>query len=168
MDQLVAAGAWQRLSRDLVAVCLTLVAALAAVGCGGTTRLSKTAFEARANATCERADAEIQALPAHKSGTLSALANDAAGLVPIIDQLAPRLHRLIPPVAYQAQWMMLLHEMDAMPKLLSKMRAAALSGDGPEVQALGDQINGMDMNSIAIGLGLGECARDLQPAGSSQ
>lgn len=148
------------------ALCLAAVTAFAVCGCGGVTRLSEVEFQARANAACTDANGEIRALPVGKGGTFASVAEESAELAPITQRLALKLRVLTPPASYQPRWTVLTAELTATPKLLSKMRSAALAADGPELQALSDQINGMDMSSIALGLGLPECGRDVQPGAS--
>ena len=139
---------------------------LASSGCGGGSarRLTQGDFALRANAACKHANDEIEALPiVPPAPTSSELGAFLVRLEPIVAAQTRDLHRLTPPAKDQSQWDKFLGDSDFDIAQLDKVRAAAVAGRSKDLQKLQGSLR--DTDPIATRLGLGECARKVQPQG---
>lgn len=149
---------------------LGAVAALAAIalaaGCGGGgggdgggERLTAEEFVQQADAICEDANQQIDALGEPQS--MEELATMAAEAVSISEQSLDALHGLVPPEDLQERYDRALELLDQQTGLARELVTAAENGDTEQVQAIADEGEPLDAEAdeIAKELGLTECGQ---------
>jgi hypothetical protein len=129
-------------------------------GSGGSSRLSKSEFDSKANAICDKYQAKINAVPQPKS------VNDVPGYIdkvlPILREGTSKLDDLKPPADLQStfdEWRQVQRDQVDEAEALKK---AADKGDDAEVGRIANEASTKNKrgNDLASQLGATTCAKD--------
>jgi hypothetical protein len=129
-------------------------------GGGGSSRLSKSEFDAKANAICDEYLKKIDAVP-QPSGT-KGIVSYIDKVLPILEEGVGKLDDLNPPKDIEptvAEWLSIQHqEVDA----AKKLKTAAEKGDLAEVTKIAQDTQATDKrgNQLAKQIGADTCAQD--------
>ena len=137
----------------VLVACATVVAA-----CGGSSRLSRDDFAAKANGVCRKYNDELRSLPQPRSA--SEFADFVHKGKSLVKQEIGELRRLKPPSDLQPSFDRMLAAADRGLPILDRMETAARGGDLKKAQDLDQQLSAADQqaNATARRLGLATCA----------
>jgi hypothetical protein len=141
---------------------LAIVSALLLAGCGGgggSSRLSKSAFDAKANAICDKYTTKINAVPQPKD--IKSVPGYIDTVLPLLREGTSKLDELQPPKDLQTtadDWRQVLHDEVKETEALKK---AADKGDAAELARIANEISTKDKhgNQLAAQLGAASCAK---------
>ena len=142
---------------------LTIVVIVLLAGCGGggsSARLSKSEFDAKANAICDKYTKRINGVTAPKG--LKDIPHYVDKVLPILREGTSKLDDLKPPSDLQAttdQWRQILHDEV---KQAEALKQAADKGDTAQVLRIVSETSSKNKrgNALAAQLGAQTCAKD--------
>ena len=143
-----------------LALLTVLVLAACGGGGGGSSRLSKSEFDAKANAVCDKYEKKIKAVP-QPSGTKD-IVSYIDKVLPILDEGTGKLDELNPPKDIEStvdEWRSIQHqEVDE----AKKLKEAAQKGDLAEVTKIAGETAASNKrgNQLALQIGATTCAAD--------
>ena len=146
------------------------VGAIALAGCGGSSGTSSSAprhaqFVAQINRICSDVNAKVVALPAIHS-TADLLSTGAKELT-VSSAALTQLATLTRPAGNNAAIAKYVSDVRREDTLSAQLLTAVKSGDAKQIKSV--DVRGTSLNAAANaeanGLGLAQCARDVQPAG---
>jgi hypothetical protein len=134
-------------------------------GCGGgggssSSRLSKSEFDSKANAICDKYQKKIDSVPAPKN--LKGIPDYIDKVLPIVEEGTSKLDDLNPPQDIEAkvdEWRRIQHEQVDQGK---ELKAAAEKGDFAKVTKIANEGNASNKrgNDLAREIGATTCAQD--------
>ena len=148
------------MSARQAAFAIVVMLVLAGCGGGGSSRLSKSDFDAKANAICDKYQAKINAVGPPKSVT------DVPGYIdkvlPLLREGTSKLDHLKPPADLQStfdEWRQI--QSDQVDEAVALKKAAG-KGDGAEVSRIANEASAKNKrgNDLASQLGANTCAKD--------
>ena len=142
---------------------LAIVVIVLLAGCGGgggSSRLSKSEFDAKANAVCDKYTKQINAVAQPK--TLKDISHYVDTVLPILREGTSKLDDLKPPSDLQSttdEWRQILHDEVKQAEALKK---AADKGDTAQVLRIANETESKNKrgNALAAQLGAQTCAKD--------
>jgi hypothetical protein len=137
-----------------------------ASGTAGSTPLSQDEFVSQANAACKDSNDQVAALKA-PAQTLSAQAATIEQEIPIVTSGLAKLTAITPPADLQSKYDQWLSEAKQQVTLATELAAAAKANDTAKAQSVAKQLqaNNDQNHSLAVDLGLTECAKNVTPQG---
>lgn len=160
-------GRRPRAGRAATRSILATTAVVLAAGCGGgggakaKPALPLVEFISRADAVCRQANAQYQALKAPR--TTAELGPFVARAGSILAGQVQQLKALTPPAGEQSQWATYLKDEQTGAEIFPKIVTALQAGDTAGAKSLLDSLQTRNGDPIATGLGLSDCAKNVQP-----
>ncbi len=149
--------------RQLRAIPIVSVAAVALIGCGssGSKSLSNADFVRQANQICTDVNRKVAALPAVR--TFSDIEADGPKELSYVNGALAKLQALKAPSAKQAAFSQYLASVKQEAALVSQLDAAAKHRNLAQIKAIASsgQASGQQVHAQATQLGLSECARNV-------
>jgi hypothetical protein len=125
-------------------------------GCGGSARLSRSEFRSKANAVCQRANAQLRQLSS--AGSLDEIVASVDQRTRIVSDELRGLRKLKPPKADEVRFDAFLNDLRSRIARLPDLKAAAQGGDRPRARSVLQEIASNPTERDAQALGLSECA----------
>jgi hypothetical protein len=134
--------------------------AVGAIGCGGSGRLSRSEFTAKANGICGKYDAKIKAAMANVTNDPASIARGVDKTIPLIQQAQDEFAKLDPPKALDANWKEWQGINDDEIATAKQLSAAAKKNDKASFDSALAKLDSQDKNStrLAKQMGLSTCA----------
>jgi hypothetical protein len=146
--------------RTLGALCAVALLAAGAAGCGGSGRLSKQDFVAKANGICSRYTARIKAAVGKVGNTPEAIGTAMNKAIPLLETADGDLNRLKPPKSLDSEYAQWKATNSRQVEDFKKIRAAAKARNVTVFRTVSNDLAAIteESNRLANQLGLKACA----------